>query len=608
MSWRHKWRHPPPKICLHMLQGQVVIKQRVVYSLLRCHVRKECANVLGHLHHVIDLRVHLSHLFGRLVVLLLEQVEPTEHARHVLLLLVTTFNDDGLFDRQPIDLLLLDVVAAVRLEAGEVDRILLLEVEAEEDVVPHVVVLLDMRLEIEANLLKVLAVDIADEARVGALVEDHIVLGAQLGERVDDDTADDSREDEHHRNVVEEVEQEAKGDVAVVDVPEAARREVCRLLEEGVGEGGRLAEAVVPVEEGVEQERGGAERVGGLVEDRLVVAEDGHGEREDGEVVDEDEDEHERREHLHQVLFEHLGDVEHGGHALHDVEQVDAREVVRIEERQRRRDHEEDVFERERVGEQQVDGVVDLERPHDDLLAAHHRGHLHLERRRRARRLGLGVAHKGELVRHAALLAQILQARRHVQHEVGDRVGDRLEAHRDPQDDRRHAERQVARDRVILVDVGRVDGEEHDNVEHEGGDRRNPVEHEVAARERLHNVAEDEAKVAGAAPGAQAVLELVRQLAQVELVAQHGDELVGAQPKVFELLLGVVALHLLQDLLLLLLDVVLGPHQLHKLGHLEVHLAEVAVAVEDLDRADRADDLLALGFGPSAEGLAQRRR
>ena len=42
---------------------------------------------------------------------------------------------------------------------------------------------------------------------------DGVILLAKLSERVDDDTAHDSREDEHYEYVVHEVEQEAEEDL-----------------------------------------------------------------------------------------------------------------------------------------------------------------------------------------------------------------------------------------------------------------------------------------------------------------------------------------------------------------------------------------------------------
>ena len=51
-------------------------------------------------------------------------------------LLVRAFNGDCSIDREPVDLVVLDPVGAIRLEASIIDRVLALQVEPEEDVVP----------------------------------------------------------------------------------------------------------------------------------------------------------------------------------------------------------------------------------------------------------------------------------------------------------------------------------------------------------------------------------------------------------------------------------------------------------------------------------------
>lgn len=49
---------------------------------------------------------------------------------------------------------------------------------------------------IESDLLKVLSIDVADEACVRILIADEIILCSKLGEGIDDDAAYNSREDE----------------------------------------------------------------------------------------------------------------------------------------------------------------------------------------------------------------------------------------------------------------------------------------------------------------------------------------------------------------------------------------------------------------------------
>ena len=89
--------------------------------------------------------------------------------------------------REPFDVLLLLLLPAVGLEPREVGRVLGLEVEPEEEVVPHVVLRRHMLLEVEAERLEVLALDGAHEARVQDVQPGRLARGAQLGERVDDD-------------------------------------------------------------------------------------------------------------------------------------------------------------------------------------------------------------------------------------------------------------------------------------------------------------------------------------------------------------------------------------------------------------------------------------
>ena len=105
-----------------------------------------------------------------------------------------------------------------------------------------------------------------------------------------------------------------------------------------------LAEAVVEVEERVQQQVGVAGEVaqrpavlvregGGVVDDLVLAAQRGRGEREHREDVDDDERQKQRRHHLPEVLAEHGEDVEHRRRALGDGEQVDARTGVCATER-----------------------------------------------------------------------------------------------------------------------------------------------------------------------------------------------------------------------------------------------------------------------------------
>ena len=89
--------------------------------------------------------------------------------------------------RERVDVLLLLLLPAVGLEPREVGRVLGLEVEPEEEVVPHVVLRRHVLLEVEAERLEVLALDGTHEARVQDVQPGRLACGAQLGERVDDD-------------------------------------------------------------------------------------------------------------------------------------------------------------------------------------------------------------------------------------------------------------------------------------------------------------------------------------------------------------------------------------------------------------------------------------
>ena len=70
------------------------------------------------------------------------------------------------------------------------------------------------------------------------LVHDDVILGAQLGEGVDDDTAHDGGEDENHEEVVQEVEEEAEHDRAVVGLGARLDERYVGGVLEGDGQGG----------------------------------------------------------------------------------------------------------------------------------------------------------------------------------------------------------------------------------------------------------------------------------------------------------------------------------------------------------------------------------
>ena len=59
-------------------------------------------------------------------------------------------------------------------------------------IVPHIVVLLDMHLEINIESIELLAVDVANKASVFGVVLDFLVGGSQRREGVNNDTTDNS--------------------------------------------------------------------------------------------------------------------------------------------------------------------------------------------------------------------------------------------------------------------------------------------------------------------------------------------------------------------------------------------------------------------------------
>jgi len=131
--------------------------------------------------------LHRAHLACLAVDVIFEGVQPAIQAREVLLFLVPALNPDGLLDGEPGDLLGPDLRAAEGLEARVVDRVLALQIEPEEGVVPQVVLLAHVLLEVEVELLEVLALDVADEARIEDVVADAVVGLPLVGERIDDD-------------------------------------------------------------------------------------------------------------------------------------------------------------------------------------------------------------------------------------------------------------------------------------------------------------------------------------------------------------------------------------------------------------------------------------
>ena len=61
---------------------------------------------------------------------------------------------------------------------------------------PHIVVLLDMYLEVDIESIELLAVDVANKTSIFGIVLDFLVGGSQRREGVNNDTTDNSSDDQ----------------------------------------------------------------------------------------------------------------------------------------------------------------------------------------------------------------------------------------------------------------------------------------------------------------------------------------------------------------------------------------------------------------------------
>mmetsp|Transcript_5430 Transcript_5430/g.14203 ORF Transcript_5430/g.14203 Transcript_5430/m.14203 type:complete len:206 (-) Transcript_5430:318-935(-) len=97
--------------------------------------------------------------------------------------------------------------------------VLLSHVHNHVQVVPHVVIPLDMPLKAVALGVKRKSVDAADEARVLHVLHHAQRVGTQLGKGVDDDTEDDVEQDSDHDCPVKERVEHLDPEVRVADEP-----------------------------------------------------------------------------------------------------------------------------------------------------------------------------------------------------------------------------------------------------------------------------------------------------------------------------------------------------------------------------------------------------